>query len=153
MIAVVQRVNAASVTIAAEVVGRIGKGLCVLASVEAGDTETDLRWMAQKLAGLRVFPEAGKDYHLDVQQIGGELLLVSNFTVAANTVTGRRPGFDRAMKPDLARPMFEHFIEIVRATGIPTAAGQFGADMAVSIENDGPLTLILQSQGKRPVRQ
>lgn len=149
MIAVVQRVKSASVTVAGDIVGRIGPGLCVLAAIESEDTEAELRWTAQKIAGLRIFPEGEKDYHTDVQQAGGGVLLVSNFTVAANTANGRRPGFDRAMKPDQARPMFDQFVELVRATGIPVAAGRFGADMLVAIENDGPLTLVVESPKRR----
>ena len=145
MTSVVQRVRSASVTIDGQIVGRIDAGLCVLAAVEVDDTESDLVWTASKLATLRVFSEADKAYHLDVGQIGGGLLLVSNFTVAAMTTNGRRPGFDRAMKPDAAGPMFERFVDLCRATGVPVAAGVFGADMTVAIKNDGPLTLILKS--------
>lgn len=145
MTSVVQRVRTASVMIDGEVVGRIDAGLCVLAAIEANDTEADVVWMANKLASLRVFAEGDKAYHLDVRESGGGLLLVSNFTVAAQTAHGRRPGFDRAMKPDTAGPMFERFIELCRATGITVATGKFGADMVVTVENDGPTTLILQS--------
>lgn len=148
MTAVVQRVRSASVTIAGEIVGRIDAGLCVLAAIEVDDGDTELRWMADKIAGLRVFPQGEKAYHLDVQQIGGGLLLVSNFTVAATTATGRRPGFGRAMKPDAARPMFDRFIDFAHATGLPIATGRFGADMTVAIENDGPLTIVLQSPSR-----
>ncbi|MDB5326904.1 MAG: dtd [Phycisphaerales bacterium] len=148
MTAVVQRVRSASVMISGEIVGRIDAGLCVLAAIEANDGDAELRWMAEKLAGLRVFPEGEKAYHLDVKQIGGALLLISNFTVAATTATGRRPGFDRAMKPELARPLFDHFIDFARATGVPIATGQFRAEMTVAIENDGPLTLVLQSPSR-----
>lgn len=148
MIAVVQRVRSASVTIGDYVVGRIEQGLCVLASIEAGDTDTDLKWVANKLVGLRIFPEGEKAYHLDVTQIGGGVLLVSNFTVAAITSLGRRPTFETAMKPDAAKPMFDRFVEFVRQTGVPVATGEFGADMVVAIENDGPSTFIVQSPRK-----
>lgn len=145
MTTVVQRVRKASVTVGGAVIGRIDAGLCVLAALEADDTETDLRWMANKLATLRVFPQQEQSYHLDVKQTGGALLLVSNFTVVATTATGRRPGFDRAMKPDAAGPLFDRFVEIVRTTGVTVATGKFGTNMIVSIENDGPLTLVVQS--------
>lgn len=149
MIVVVQRVRAASVTVAGEIVGQIGVGLCTLAAIVETDTEADLRWVAKKLTTLRVFPEAEQAYHLDVTQTNGGLLLVSNFTVAADASTGRRPGFSRAMKPDTAGPMFERFVGFVRELHPAVQTGQFGADMVVGIENDGPLTLVIESPAKR----
>ncbi|MGC4033347.1 MAG: D-aminoacyl-tRNA deacylase [Tepidisphaeraceae bacterium] len=148
MIAVVQRVRSASVTIGDSVVGKINHGLCVLASIEAGDTDAELKWVANKLIALRIFADGDKAYHLDVSQVGGGVLLVSNFTVAAVTAAGRRPTFETAMKPDLARPMFDRFVAVVRDTGVPVATGEFGADMIVQIENDGPSTFIVQSPRK-----
>ena len=146
MIAVVQRVTSASVSVDGQVVGKIGAGLCVLAAIVKDDTEADLRWAAAKLVSLRVFPDAEKAYERSVIDVGGGLLLVSNFTVAAATSSGRRPGFDAAMSPALAAPMFDQFIALARVTGVTVAAGVFGADMTVSIENDGPLTLIVDSK-------
>ena len=146
MIAVVQRVSAASVTVGGEVIGKIDGGLCVLASIVKQDTEADLRWTAAKLVALRVFPNGDKAYDLSVADIGGGLLLVSNFTVAANTSSGRRPGFDTAMSPALAKPMFDQFVALVRETGVTTATGEFGAEMSVAITNDGPLTLVVDSK-------
>jgi D-tyrosyl-tRNA(Tyr) deacylase len=149
MIAVVQRVKSASVTVAGEVVGRIDRGLCVLASIVRDDSDDDLRWMADKLASLRVFPnpeDPDKAFDVDVRQINGGLLLVSNFTVSAKCKRGRRPGFDAAMPPAEAAPMFERFLTIARATNVPIATGRFGADMTVDIANDGPVTLILDSR-------
>ena len=153
MTSVVQRVTSAAVTIEGEIVGRIDAGLCVLAAIVEEDTEADLLWTANKLIALRVFPDGGQAYHLSVADTGGGLLLVSNFTVAASTATGRRPGFDRAMKPDTARPMFERFVALVRDLHPHVQTGRFGADMRVSIDNDGPLTLMLDSrptERKRP---
>jgi len=146
MIAVVQRVTAASVTVGGEIVGKIDAGLCVLASIVKEDTEADLRWVAAKVVALRVFPNGDKAYDRSVADIGGRLLLVSNFTVAANTSSGRRPGFDAAMSPSLAKPMFDRFVELVRETGVTVATGEFGAEMSVAIANDGPLTLIVDSK-------
>ena len=148
MIAVVQRVTSASVTVDRKIVGQIDRGLCVLASVVSDDTDADLKWVAEKIAGLRVFPQGDKEYDADVKQIAGGLLLVSNFTVAADTARGRRPGFSAAMPPEPARLVFERFVDFARATGVPIATGEFGADMLVRIDNDGPLTLIVDSKRK-----
>ncbi|MGN6626102.1 MAG: D-aminoacyl-tRNA deacylase [Tepidisphaeraceae bacterium] len=148
MIAVVQRVKSASVSVDNQIVGSIDHGLCVLAAVVKEDTEADARWIVNKLAGLRVFPNQEKAYDLDVRQVGGSMLLVSNFTVAAETASGRRPGFDRAMAPAQAEAAFARFVQLARETGIPIQAGQFGADMAVSLVNDGPLTLVVDSRAK-----
>lgn len=148
MIAVVQRVKEAKVTIAGRVAGEVGAGLAVLAAVVASDTDADLKWAASRIAGLRVFPSEKGAYDLDVRQVGGKILLVSNFTVAGDTSSGRRPGWSAAMSPDAARPMFDRFIEIVRAEGVEVQTGEFGADMEVTIVNDGPLTVIVDSKRK-----
>ncbi len=148
MIAVVQRVRSASVTINGQVVGRIDRGLCVLASIVKDDADADLQWMIDKLASLRLFPNGDKAFDLDVRQIAGSLLLVSNFTVSAATKRGRRPSFEPAMPPAMASVMFAQFITLAHATGIPIATGRFGADMIVNVENDGPVTLILDSRAE-----
>ena len=130
MIAVVQRVSEASVTVDGEVVGRIGPGLLVLAAVHRTDTDSDITWTANKLAGLRIFRNGDKYFDADVKQAGGSILLVSNFTVAANTREGRRPSFIAAAE---------------------TETGRFGADMLVSLVNDGPVTVIVDStEGRSP---
>ncbi|HQY87090.1 MAG TPA: D-aminoacyl-tRNA deacylase [Tepidisphaeraceae bacterium] len=146
MIAVVQRVSKASVEVDHKIVGEIGKGLMVLASIVREDTDKDFEWMAKKLSTLRIFPNADSGFDLDVQQVGGAILLVSNFTVSANTSGGRRPSFIAAMPPDQAREAFPRFVEIVRATGVPVETGEFAADMLVRIENDGPVTVIVDSK-------
>ena len=148
MIAVVQRVIEARVVVEEKVVGEIGNGLLVLAAVETGDTEEQLKWMAGKLIGLRIFrnpqsPE--KHFDLDVQQVGGSILLVSNFTVAAETRKGRRPSLGGALSPDAAAAMFERFVQFVRATGVKVETGTFGASMKVSLVNDGPATFIVDT--------
>lgn len=148
MIAVVQRVSKASVEVDQKIVGEIGKGLAVLASVVREDTEKDFEWMARKLVGLRIFPNADSGFDLDVTQVGGGILLVSNFTVSAAANQGRRPSFIAAMRPDQAREAFARFVEIVRATGVPVATGEFAADMLVRIENDGPVTVIVDSRSR-----
>jgi D-tyrosyl-tRNA(Tyr) deacylase len=146
MIAVVQRVRAASVTIDGQTVASIGRGLCVLAAIVKEDTDADLKWMTDKLSGLRVFPVDDKAFDLDVKQVGGSMLLISNFTVSAGTKRGRRPSFEPAMPPALASVMFNQFITLMRATGIPIETGRFGADMTIDIQNDGPITLIVDSR-------
>lgn len=156
MIAVVQRVSSARVMVAGAVIGQIGRGLAVLAAITREDAEDDLKWMIGKLLTLRVFhsPDRAKEFDRDVTQIHaddgqqGGLLLVSNFTVSA-VMKGRRPGFDRAMPPADARPMFDRFIELARTQSpVPIATGEFGADMSVEINNDGPVTLILDSKNR-----
>lgn len=148
MIAVIQRVSAAKVVVSGGITGQVEKGLAVLAAIVADDSETDLKWAAARIAGLRVFPSEKGAYDLDVRQIGGKILLVSNFTVAGDTSSGRRPGWSAAMSPDAARPVFDRFVELVRAEGVEVQTGEFGADMEVTIVNDGPLTLIVDSKRK-----
>ncbi|QOV89279.1 D-aminoacyl-tRNA deacylase [Humisphaera borealis] len=147
MICIVQRVLEAHVSVGHEVVGRIGSGLVVLAAVQRRDTEADITWTAGKLTTLRIFPSADgqKNFDRDVKEIGGGILLVSNFTVAAATAKGRRPSLDNAADPAAGRVMFDKLLAAVAATGIPTATGRFGADMAVHLVNDGPVTMIVES--------
>jgi D-tyrosyl-tRNA(Tyr) deacylase len=146
MIAVVQRVTEASVTVGGETVGRIGAGLLVLAAVHKTDTPSDLDWTAAKLASLRIFRNGDKHFDLDVRQVGGAVLLVSNFTVAAATRHGRRPSFDAAAAPEKGRVLFDALVESVRAQGVAVETGRFGADMKVSLVNDGPVTVIVDSR-------
>lgn len=155
MIAVVQRVASARVLVAGAVVGQIGRGLCVLAAVHHDDTDTDVTWVASKLVSLRMFPRADKNFDLDVQQIHGGLLLVSNFTVAADARKGRRPSLDAAASPELGRQLFDTFVAAVRSAAGPhvaVATGQFGTDMQVELVNDGPVTFLLDSRDARPGR-
>jgi D-tyrosyl-tRNA(Tyr) deacylase len=146
MIAVVQRVSEASVTVDGEVVGRIGPGLAVLAAVHRTDTVTDITWTANKLVGLRIFRNGDKYFDADVKQVGGSILLVSNFTVAAATREGRRPSFIAAAETGRGREVFDELVKAVRATGVSVETGRFGADMLVSIVNDGPVTVIVDSR-------
>lgn len=145
MIAVIQRVTNAKVEVASKSVGEIGYGLLVLASVEKDDTPAEMKWTAEKLSQLRIFRNGEKHFDLDITQIGGSMLLVSNFTVAAATRKGRRPSLDGAADPLRAKELFTLFVEQVRALNIPVATGEFGADMLVSLTNDGPSTFIVQT--------
>jgi D-tyrosyl-tRNA(Tyr) deacylase len=151
MIAVVQRVSRAQVTVEGCVVGRIAMGLLVLAAVEVEDTQEDVEWMAAKLLTLRIFRNAEKHFDLDVTQIGPDagVLLVSNFTVAAETAKGRRPSLSHAAPPERGRVVFDQLVESVRrlaAGKIAVKTGEFGAMMDVELVNDGPVTFIVQSE-------
>ena len=146
MIAVLQRVTEAQVVVDGHVVGRIGGGLVALAAVHAADTEADVAWTAAKLVALRIFRSGDKHFDVDVRQAGGSVLLVSNFTVAAQTRHGRRPSFDDAAPPDKGRELFDALVSAVRAQGVAVEAGVFGADMAVSLVNDGPVTVLIDSR-------
>ena len=148
MIAVVQRVSEASVVVAGETVGRIGPGLLVLAAVHRTDTPADITWTANKLVGLRIFRNGDKYFDADVKQVGGAILLVSNFTVAANTREGRRPSFIAAAETERGRELFDQLVDAVRALGVPVETGRFGADMLVSLVNDGPVTVIVDSTAR-----
>ncbi len=151
MIAVVQRVTFGRVVVEGRVVGEIGPGMVVLAAVEKEDTEADVDWTAGKLAGLRIFrgEDGSKHFDRDVKQIGGGILLVSNFTVAAETRTGRRPSLSGAAPPERGRELFEMFIDAVRreaGEAVTVATGRFGADMNVELSNDGPATFLVESE-------
>ena len=149
MIAVVQRVTAGRVVVADRVVGEIGGGLLALVAVHTDDTDADVTWTAGKLVGLRIFRNGEKHFDADVKQAGGAVLLVSNFTVAARTRQGRRPSFDGAAPPEKGRELFDALVEAVRAQGVTVETGEFGADMAASIVNDGPVTVIVDSTEAR----
>lgn len=148
MICVVQRVIEASVTVDSQIVGKIGQGLLVLAAVERGDTVAEVEWTAAKIASLRIFRCCEKHFDVDVKQVGGSILLVSNFTVAAATRKGRRPSFDPAADPADAEPIFNELIRATRALDIPVETGRFGASMQVSLVNDGPSTFLVQTDRK-----
>jgi D-tyrosyl-tRNA(Tyr) deacylase len=145
MKAVIQRVRRAAVTIDGAVVAQIAHGLLVLLGVAKGDGESDLRYMVEKLAGLRIFADPQGKMNLSLREVGGAALVVSQFTLLGETAKGRRPGFDEAAPPDLARALYEGVIAGLRAYGITVENGRFGAYMQVSLENDGPVTFILDS--------
>lgn len=140
MILVLQRVSRASVRVEGETVGEIGRGLLVLGCVEPSDDEASVDAAARKTAELRVFEDADGKMNLDVLQAGGSILAVSQFTLGADLSRGRRPGFDGAAKPDLAKPLFDRFAATLRASGLVVATGVFGAAMEVELVNDGPAT-------------
>lgn len=144
---VVQRVAEANVSTDGAVVGQIGPGLLVLAGFEAEDTAADIDWMARKLVGLRVFPDAQGTMNLSVADVGGEILAVSQFTLYASTKKGNRPSWGRAAPGEVSRPLFESFVaRLSQALGRPVATGVFGADMRVSLVNDGPVTIAIDSR-------
>lgn len=147
MRAVVQRVSEASVTIAGDVVGRIGRGLLVLVGVEQGDADGDADWLAGKIAALRIFSDAEGKMNLAVRDMGGETLVVSQFTLLADTARGNRPGFTRAARPEEAVPLYERFAAALgEAAGRPPQRGVFAADMRVALVNDGPVTIWIDSR-------
>lgn len=143
---VLQRVSHASVTVDGEVVGKIGKGLLVLLGVCDDDTESDITYMADKIAGLRIFEDEDDKMNLSVEDVGGEILVVSQFTLFGDCRKGKRPSFSSAGKPDYANEMYEKFIAYLDGKGFKTQHGIFGADMKVDLLNDGPVTLLLDSK-------
>lgn len=145
MKALIQRVSQAGVTVNNTVVGQIEHGLLVLLAVEAGDTPADITRLVQKVCHYRVFSDSNGKMNLNVQQAGGSLLVVSQFTLAADTKSGLRPSFTPAAEPEKACQYYETFVEHCRALGLTTATGQFGADMQVSLVNNGPVTFLLES--------
>jgi D-tyrosyl-tRNA(Tyr) deacylase len=148
MIAVVQRVSEAKVEVDGEIVGQIDSGLAVLLAVERDDTAVEVEWMAGKLANLRIFPEGEKAYDLNVTQAGGSVLLISNFTVAAETSQGRRPSLSGAAAPEQAQHLFEAVVQALRNLSVNVQTGTFRAMMKVSLVNDGPSTFIVKTEKK-----
>ena len=146
MRAVIQRVTRASVEIDGQVVGRVGHGLLVLLGVAKGDGESDVRHMVDKIVGLRIFGDQRGKMNLAIGEVGGHVLVVSQFTLLGDTRKGRRPGFDLAAPPDTARLLYERVVAGLRERGLPVETGAFGAHMRVSLENDGPVTFILDSR-------
>ncbi len=140
---VLQRVSRASVTIDGRVVGEIGQGFCLLVGFTHGDAPAQVDWMAEKVAGLRLFTDAEGKMNLGLDEVGGALLVISQFTLYGDTAKGRRPSFVDAARPEVAIPLYQRFLEQLKGRGITVADGEFGADMQVAIYNDGPVTLIL----------
>ena len=141
---VLQRVSRASVMIEGEIAGAIGRGFCLLVGFTHTDTEAQVDWMAEKVAGLRLFADAEGKMNLGLREVGGALLVISQFTLYGDSVKGRRPSFIDAARPETAIPLYERFLEALRTRDFDVAAGRFGADMLVEIHNDGPVTLILE---------
>ena len=145
MRAVLQRVTNAEVKVDGEIIGSIGKGILIFLGVSDDDTEKDLQYIADKMINLRIFEDENGKMNLSVHDIQGELLIVSQFTLYGDCRKGRRPSFDKAGKPDFANEMYEKFIKYCSDSGLKTERGEFGADMKVSLLNDGPVTIMLDS--------
>ena len=148
MKALLQRVTRASVSVGGEVVGRIGRGLVIFVGVASGDTEKDAQYLAQRTVNLRIFADEEGRFNLSALDIKGELLVVSQFTLLADTRKGRRPSFIEAAPPPQAEAIFERFVEQARVTGLRVETGRFQQYMQVEIHNDGPVTILLDSKGK-----
>lgn len=140
---VLQRVSKASVTIDGRMAGAIGRGFCLLVGFTHGDTGEQVDWMAEKVAGLRLFSDAAGKMNLGLDEVNAAVLVISQFTLYGDSSKGRRPSFIDAARPETAIPLYERFVAALRARGLEVATGEFGADMQVEIHNDGPVTLIL----------
>jgi len=148
MRACVQRVSSALVRVEGEIVGEIGRGFVVLLGVATGDGPAELRWMVDKVVGLRVFEDGEGKMNLALADVGGELLVVSQFTLLGDCRKGRRPSFINAAPPEMAERMYDEFVAAARAAGIRVATGRFRTHMEVELVNDGPVTLLLDSSDK-----
>ena len=140
----IQRVSKASVTVEGQIISSIGKGLLILLGVGHGDTEEQTSFLAEKVANLRIFEDEQGKTNLSILDVKGEAIVVSQFTLYADTRKGRRPSFIDAALPDMAEPLVNRFVELLRGHGIPTQTGKFGAHMEVEIHNDGPVTIWLE---------
>jgi len=149
MIAVIQRVSRASVTIDTQVKGQIGTGFLVLLGVTHTDTQEDVEWLSRKIVGMRVFGDADDKMNLDLASVGGSILLISQFTLHASTKKGNRPSFIEAARPEVAIPLYEAMIRQLSADlGHPVQTGEFGADMKVDLLNDGPVTIVIDTKNR-----
>lgn len=148
MRAVLQRVSQASVSIGGKIHGSITGGILVLAAVEDADTNDDIEWLTNKIVNLRIFNDSEGIMNLSVEDIKGEILIISQFTLFAQTKKGNRPSYIRASKPDKAIPMYEQFVARMKSSGIPVQTGEFGADMKISLINDGPVTICIDTKNK-----
>ena len=145
MKALIQRVNRASVSVEGKIVGKIGPGLVVFIGVANGDSTEDIQYLTRKIVELRIFDDADGKFNLSALDVKGELLLVSQFTLLATTRNGRRPGFTDAAAPEIAETLFNQFVEQVRAAGLKVETGRFQTHMLVEINNDGPVTIFIDS--------
>lgn len=148
MRAVIQRVSTARVVVDGQTIGAIDCGMLVLLGITHTDTEAEARWLAEKIAGLRIFNDAADKMNLDVAEVKGAVLVVSQFTLYGECQKGRRPSFIDAARPEQAEPLYERFVDALKAVGIRVATGRFGAMMLVELVNDGPVTLILDTPTK-----
>ena len=145
---VVQRVSQASVKVSREIVGEISKGLLLLVGIEENDEKEDAEWLSKKILDLRIFSDEEGKMNRSVKDINGEILCVSQFTLIADYKKGNRPSFIKAAKPEKAVPLFEYFKGLIKSSGLKTESGIFGADMKVSLLNDGPVTIVMESKTK-----
>ena len=156
MRAVIQRVSSAAVRVGNRTTGSISRGLLVLVGVSPGDTDEDIAYLANKTVNMRLFPDpsnAARGFELSASEIEAEILIVSQFTLYASTRKGRRPGFTEAAHPDIAEPLFERVVDAFRQTGMKVETGEFGAMMSLELTNEGPVTIMLDTDdGKRPRR-
>lgn len=141
-----QKVSSAKVTVDGRVIGQIAAGFCLLVGITHTDTPAEADWLANKIAGLRVFEDPEGKMNLGLQDVGGELLVVSQFTLYGDAIKGRRPSFTAAARPELAEPLCDYFVNQLREMGFRVATGQFGAMMQVEIHNNGPVTLWLEKE-------
>ncbi|XOV93866.1 MAG: D-aminoacyl-tRNA deacylase [Bacteroidota bacterium] len=148
MIAVVQRVSKASVTIDEVKKAEIGIGLLILVGIEDEDNEEDVLWLSQKLVNLRIFSDEEDKMNLSVKDVGGSALIVSQFTLHASTKKGNRPSFIKAARPEKAIPVYEEFIQSVETQGVRVQTGEFGANMQIGLLNDGPVTVVIDTKNK-----
>lgn len=149
MRALIQRVNEASVTVEGETIASIGKGLLVFLGISGHDTEEDIEYLSKKIAGLRIFSDDEGKMNLNVAEVHGSILLVSQFTLFASTKKGNRPSFIDAAPPEIAVPLYEQaIVQLEQAAGVPLKTGKFGADMKVALQNDGPVTLWIDSRNR-----
>ena len=145
---VIQRVSSARVRVEGKILGEIGKGFLVLLGVGKEDTEKDADWLAEKIVGLRVFEDEQGKFNFSLKEVGGEILIVSQFTLYGDCRKGRRPSFDHSAPPELAEKLYNYFVEKVKEKGIKVATGKFQALMEVELVNQGPVTLIIDTQKK-----
>lgn len=153
MRALVQRVSQASVSIESQIVATIKQGLVVLIGVGKGDSEPDARYLAEKIANLRIFSDEADKFNLSALDIGGEILVVSQFTLLADTRKGRRPSFTDAAPPEEAEPLIENFVQLLRAAGLKVETGRFRQNMLVEIHNSGPVTIFIDSEERLKPRR
>ncbi len=149
MIAVIQRVSEASVTIAEEVKSSINHGLLVLLGIEEADANEDIDWLTSKIVNLRIFSDEEDKMNLSLLDVKGELLVVSQFTLHALTKKGNRPSYIKAARPEVAIPLYENFVQQLKTYGRPVGTGEFGADMKVRLLNDGPVTIIIDTKNRQ----
>ena len=150
MIAVIQRVSEANVKIEGNVTGQIGMGILVLLGIENEDSKEDISWLVKKIVNLRIFDDSNGVVNISLLDAGGDILLISQFTLHASTKKGNRPSYIKAAKPEIAVPLYEQFIKTCREElGKPISTGEFGADMKVGLVNDGPVTIIIDTKEKK----